>query len=164
MQFHRRLLNVLFKLEISLCILAYVMIAGLLLGDVIMREAGGGSIWGAQRVSVYLMIVVGFMGLGLAASTGRHLRPQVFDRMIVGQLSSIADRIGSVLMMIIFGYAALVSLDYLQDAIDYNETARVIQIPMWYIQVVIPYAFFSTATRYAIFAYDPTSRPEEALE
>jgi len=159
-----RVLRVLFRGEIVVAISAYVVIFGLLLTDVVMREFGLGSIFGAQRISVYLMIVCGFLGLGLAASQGRHLRPRFLDGVIPASLSAAADRVGSVIMMGVFAAFGVIAIQFLLDAIEYGELARTIRIPMWTIQIVVPYAFFSTALRYAIFALDPSLRPKEALE
>ncbi|MGB1215695.1 MAG: TRAP transporter small permease [Pikeienuella sp.] len=164
MSLSRRTLAILFAIEVTIAITAYVIIAGLLLADVIMRETGGGSIWGAQRISVYLMIVIGFLGLGLAAAKGRHLRPQFLDGVFPERLSDAADRVGAALMVLIFGGFGVVAIQFVAEAIEYSELARIIRIPMWYIQLVVPYAFFSTALRYLIFAIDPSSRPEEVLE
>lgn len=164
MPWSRRLLSAMFAVEVTVAITAYVIIAGLLLTDVVMRETGSGSLWGAQRISVYLMIVIGFLGLGLAAARGRHLRPRFLDAALPEKFNLAADRIGSVLMALIFGGFGIVAIQFVAEAIEYNEIARIIRIPMWYIQLVVPYAFFSTALRYVIFAVDPDARPEEALE
>lgn len=164
MGLNQRILAVLFAMETAIAISAYVVIAGLLLTDVAMREFGFGSIWGAQRISVYLMIVIGFLGLGLAAARGRHLRPRFMDWVVPDGLSTVADRIGSILMVVIFGGFGIIGIEFMREAIEYGDLARIIKIPLWYIQIVVPYAFFSTALRYAIFAISPDLRPEEALE
>lgn len=161
---NKRVLSILFAVEAAVSVSAYIVIAGLLLVDVAMREFGFGSIWGAQRISVYLMIVIGFLGLGLAASRGRHLRPHFMDWVIPEAKAKLAERIGSVLMALIFGSFAIIGAQFMLEAIEYGDLARVIKIPLWYIQIIVPYAFFSTALRYLIFALDPELRPEEALE
>ncbi|MBM1504233.1 hypothetical protein JQT83_17295, partial [Sulfitobacter mediterraneus] len=51
MTMNRRILTLLFVTEAAVAISAYVVIAGLLLADVLMRELAGSSIWGAQRIS-----------------------------------------------------------------------------------------------------------------
>jgi TRAP-type C4-dicarboxylate transport system permease small subunit len=163
-KFAQNLLQRLFAFEITVAILAFMTIFGLLLFDVLSRELGFGSIWGAQRISVYLMIVTGFLGLGLAAAQGRHLRPKFLDNIVPQRSWNLVDRIGSILMCLIFLGFALVAIQFLKEAIEYSDLARVIKIPIWYIQVIVPYAFFSTAVRYGIFALYPDLRPEEALE
>ncbi len=164
MSLNQRILKGLFGLEAAIAISAYVVIAGLLLADVAMRELGAGSIWGVQRISVYLMIVIGFLGLGLAASRGRHLRPRFLDGLFPEDKSEMANRIGSFIMMLVFVGFGVIGIQFLRDAIEYGDLARVVIIPIWYIQIVVPYAFFSTALRYAIFTISPELSPAEALE
>lgn len=164
MSLSKKILRTLFAVEASIAISAYLVISGLLLADVTMREFGAGSIWGAQRISVYLMIVIGFLGLGLAASRGKHLRPRFLDWIFPESKAQIADTIGAVLMMLVFGAFGVIAIQFLHESIEYGDLARIIKIPLWYIQTVVPYAFFSTALRYAIFAMNPDLRPQEALE
>ena len=158
-----RFLNALFRFEAFLAITCYLVIVCLLLSDVFMREIMGGSIWGAQRISVYLMIVTGFLGLGLAAAKGRHLRPRFADPLVPASLAPSADRSGSVIMALVFAGFAVVAVEFVQNAILYGDLARTIKIPLWIIELVVPYAFASTALRYAVFAFNPTLKPAEEI-
>jgi C4-dicarboxylate transporter, DctQ subunit len=164
MTFAKRLLSTLFGVEAAAAIIAYIIIAGLLLIDVILRETIGGSIYGSQRVAVYAMIVTGFLGLGLAAHRGQHLRPRFADGLIPSAFSDLADRAGSLIMACIFGTFGVVGIEYVLEAISYGDLARIINIPLWIIQLIIPYAFFSTALRYIIYALWPHLKPSEKLE
>jgi TRAP-type C4-dicarboxylate transport system permease small subunit len=145
MRFAQGLLRQLFAFEVTIAMIAFMSIFSLLLGDVLSRELGFGSIWGAQRISVYLMILTGFLGLGLAAAQGRHLRPRFMDNIIPKRFWDLVNRIGSILMGLIFFGFGLVALQFLSEAIEYGDLARVIKIPIWYIQVVVPYAFLLLA-------------------
>ena len=160
----RRFLAVLFLVESSVAIAAYVVIAGLLLGDVAMRELAGSSIWGAQRISVYLMILTGFLGLGLAADRGRHLRPGFADNLIPARLSAQADRAGSAIMAAIFLYFAWLGVEFVRTTYEYGDLARTIKVPLWMIELVVPYAFVSIALRYALYALWPALKPKQALD
>ena len=159
----RQVLTILFNFEALLAVTAYLMIAGLLLTDVVMREFFGNSIWGAQRISVYLMIITGFLGLGLATSKGRHLRPRFADALIPKEFVGPADRIGSIIMMIVFAGFVIISIQFTREAFIYGDLARTIKFPLWVIQLVVPYAFASTAVRYLIYAILPDLKPEETI-
>jgi len=108
----RSFLAALFKLEAAVAGLAFLAIALLLLADVALRELAGSSIWGAQRISVYLMILTGFLGLGLAADRGRHLRPRFVDWLVPAKWAKQADRIGSAIMFAVFLYFAWLGIDF----------------------------------------------------
>ena len=89
-----RVLAGVFRLESVVAVAGYATVAGLLVVDVGLRELAGTSIYGAQRVSVYIMIVTGFLGLGLAAAQGRHLRPRFADGLIPQRFTTAATRLG----------------------------------------------------------------------
>ena len=160
----RRFLAILFTIESGVAIVAYLLIAGLLLGDVALRELAGSSIRGAQRISVYLMIVTGFLGLGLAADRGRHLRPQFADGLIPKAFVATADRIGSLIMALVFGYFAFKGIAFVRAAFEYGDLARTIKTPLWMIEIVVPYALASLSLRYVLYTIWPELKPTEALE
>ena len=160
----RRILAVLFRIEAAVAICAFAGIAGLLIGDVLMRELAGSSIRGAQRIAVYLMIVAGFLGLGLAAARGRHLRPRFADGLIPRPLAPLAERTGAALMALIFAYFAWLGLRLVMEAREYGDMARSLRVPLWMIELIVPYAFASIALRYLIYAIWPDLRPDEANE
>ncbi len=160
----RRFLSLLFKVESTVAILAFLVIALLLIGDVASRELAGSSIWGAQRISVYLMIVTGFLGLGLAADRGRHLRPRFADGLVPAPLAPAAGRAGSAIMFAVFAWFAWLGVEFVMTAYEYGDLAQTIKTPLWMIELIVPYAFSSLALRYLLFAIWPDLRPAEADE
>ncbi|MCF3592486.1 TRAP transporter small permease [Rhodobacteraceae bacterium LMO-12] len=158
-----RFLRALFALEAAGAILAYVLIASMLLGDVIAREVLGTSLGGVQRISVYLMIITGFLGLGLASAKGRHLRPRFADGLIPETFTTVASRIGSGLMCIIFIGFFVIAVQYVHETYSYGDLARSTKFPLWVIQLIIPYAFASISLRYLIFFVYPALSPSEEL-
>lgn len=156
-----RVLAGLFSLESFFAVTGYAVVSGLLVLDVSMRELFGTSIYGAQRVSVYIMIITGFLGLGLAAARGRHLRPRFADRLIPIRFTDLAARTGDVIMMAVLLCFAWIGVRFVLEAREFEDMARIIDIPLWYLHLVVPYAFATTALRYALFAAYPSLRPEE---
>ena len=160
----RRFLAALFKLEAAVASMAFLAIALLLLADVALRELAGSSIWGAQRISVYLMILTGFLGLGLAAGRGRHLRPRFADRLVPIPWAKAADRFGSAIMFAVFLYFAWLGIEFVTAAYRYGDLAQTIKTPLWMIELVVPYAFLSISVRYLFFAIWPALKPSEVDE
>lgn len=156
-----RILAGFFALESTFAVFGYFVVAGLLIVDVGLRELFGTSIYGAQRVSVYVMIFTGFLGLGLAAARGRHLRPRFADGLIPDRYASLATRLGDLIMTgVLLGFA-WIGIRFVSEAREFGDMARIIDIPLWYLHLVVPYAFATTALRYALFALYPALRPEE---
>ena len=164
MQSARRFLEVLFKVESAVAMLAFLLISLLLISDVVSRGFFGASIWGAQRISVYLMIVTGFLGLGLAADRGRHLRPRFADKLVPAALTQAASRIGSAIMGAVFFWFAWLGVTFVMSAYQYGDLAQTIKTPLWMIELIVPYAFFSIALRYLLFTIWPTLKPSEVDE
>lgn len=159
----KRLLHSLFAIDATLAVIAYLAIAALLLTNVAMRELGFGSLWGAMRVAVYLMIVTGFLGLGLAAHLGRHLRPRVADGLVPRRAAGLADRLGHGIMALTFAVCAGIGAQLVWASYSFGDTARTIGIAIWPIQIVVPYAFASLALRHACYGIWPALVPSAEL-
>jgi len=156
-----RFLQALFRVEAALAMVGYTVIACLLIIDVSLREIFESSIYGAQRISVYVMIVTGFLGLGLAAAQGRHLRPRFADRLVPLGLTRQVTRLGDLVMMAVFFMFAWIGVRFVLEARSYEDMAMVIDIPLWILHLIVPWAFASAGLRYMMFALFPRLRPEE---
>jgi TRAP-type C4-dicarboxylate transport system permease small subunit len=156
-----RVLAYVFMLESVIAVAGYAIVAGLLVVDVALRELVGTSVYGAQRISVYVMIITGFLGLGLAAAQGRHLRPRFADGLIPVGLTRAAPRLGDLIMTAVLLGFAWIGVRLVLEAHEFEDMARIIDIPLWYLHLIVPYAFATTALRYALFALYPALRPEE---
>jgi TRAP-type C4-dicarboxylate transport system permease small subunit len=149
----------LLRLESLVASLAYVIVAGLLLGEVIAREIFATTIWGSQRMAIYAAIYAGFLGLCLATAANSHLRPQFADKWWPARWTNGLDRLGDVISAGLFAMLGIVGLEYVTASYEVNETAPVIRWKLWWIQSVIVYAFFSSAVRHAVFALRPDLKP-----
>jgi TRAP-type C4-dicarboxylate transport system permease small subunit len=156
-----RVLAYVCTLESVIAVAGYAIVAGLLVVDVALRELVGTSVYGAQWISVYVMIITGFLGLGLAAAQGRHLRPRFADGLIPTGLTRAATRLGDLIMTAVLLGFAWIGVRFVLEAHEFEDMARIIDIPLWYLHLIVPYAFATTALRYALFALYPALRPEE---
>jgi TRAP-type C4-dicarboxylate transport system permease small subunit len=164
MKLAKKVLKILFFAEAIIATLLYMMIAASLAGDVLMREVAGSSLSGVQRICVYAMIQTGFLGLGLAAARGMHLRPRFADGVAPERFRPVMQRIGAFLMAGIFGFFVIFGVQFVQESIQYADMARPFKFPIWILQIVVPYALASTALRYLIFGIFPDLNPEEKLQ
>jgi len=153
--------KILTKIEAVLAALAYVLVASLLLGEVVAREVFTTSIWGSQKIAVFAAIVAGFFGLALATASNSHLRPQFADGWWPSDLRPAISRIGDGLSALLFAALGVVAAFYLHDTIANGDRAAVLYWPLWPIQLVLPYAFFSCAFRHLGFAAWPALKPRD---
>ena len=139
--------------------LAYLVVAGLLIGDVLGRELLGAGIFGAQKMAVYAAVVAGFLGLALATSANTQLRPAFLDHLLRGP---VVDRVGDAFACLFYLFLAVVALQFIQQSMEFEDRAAVLYWLLWPIQIVIPYALASTALRHGIFAGWPMLKPAKA--
>ena len=156
MQAAGRLLRALNTVESAAAALAYVLVAALLIGDVIGREILGKGIFGASKMAVFAAIASGFIGLSLATAANAHIRPAFMDWVLPRAL---AERIGDTFGCVFFLAATVFAVMFVMQSYEYKEKAAVLYWQLWPIQLVIPYAFLSTAVKHGIFAGWPGLKP-----
>ena len=149
----------LLRIESTVAALAYIIVAGLLLGEIVAREVFATTIWGSQRMAIYAAIYAGFLGLCLATAANSHLRPQFADKWWPARWDKGLNRLGDVLSAGLFIWLFIVGLEYVTDSYEANEVAPVIRWELWWIQSVIIYAFLSSAVRHLVFAVRPDLKP-----
>lgn len=159
----RTILSALQRIEETLAVLAYVIVAALLIGDVLGREIFGASLLGAQKLAIYAAIVAGFIGLSLATSAGAHLRPEILDRVVPARYGQLVDRLGDGFAAAFFAGLGVVAVWFVIQSAEYGDRAAIFLFPLWPIQLVMPYAFFSCAYRHFAYALHPELKPHEAL-
>lgn len=155
----RALLALILRVEAVVAAVAYVVVAGLLLGEIIARDVFLSSIWGSQQVAVFAAIVAGFMGLSLATAANAHLRPQFADHWWPAVWQHRVAMIGDLLSALIFAGLGVVAVLYIHDTFVNDDRAAVLYWPLWPLQLVLPYAFFASALRHFAFAFWPDLKP-----
>jgi TRAP-type C4-dicarboxylate transport system permease small subunit len=157
-------LTALYWAEASLATAAYVGVAGLLLVDVLSRELLGEAVWGAQKFAVFGAVVAGFLGMVLATASNTHLRTQFADSWLPNIWAPAVGRVGDIISMLLYIGFGFVAIDYVSTTIANDERAAVISVALWPFQMVLPYAFFSSALRHFSFAAFPNLKPVSNLD
>lgn len=145
-------------------VIAYLVVAALLLGEIAARELFSTSIWGSQKMAVFAAIVAAFVGLSLATAANSHLRPQFADAWWPKDWYAAMGRLGDTLSCLIYIGLGVIALLYVSDTIEYGDRAAVLYWPLWPFQLIIPYAFFSSALRHLAFAIWPEMKPQAQIE
>ncbi len=154
-----RFLKGLARVESAAAAIAYVIVAGLLLGEIVARELFSTTIWGSQKIAVFAAIYAGFLGLCLATAANAHLRPQFADNWPPASIRPLFPRIGDALSAVLFLALGVTATFYLIDTYTNQDRAAVLYWPLWPFQSVIAYAFYSSALRHLIFLLRPDLKP-----
>ncbi len=156
----RRALGLGFRVEMAVAITCLAIMAIVVFADVAGREIAGRGIEGAQKLAVYAFVLAGFLGLPLTTARGRHLRPRLFDG-VTGRIlpEAVVARLQHLpAAAISFGMAAA-GVSFVIEAIGFDERSPSLDIPVWWVQMVVPWAFASSGLRHLVFALAPGLAP-----
>jgi TRAP-type C4-dicarboxylate transport system permease small subunit len=149
---------------------AFGLIAALLVLDVAGRELLGAvykafdikgktGIYGAQKLSVYALVLASFCGIGIATATGSHLLPRIGFGWIPESwghsMNRSADALTGLFMLIVAYYG----FQFASSTMAVGLRAQAFDMPVWPFQLAIPIGFLSAAVRYFVYAGWPDARP-----
>lgn len=157
----QQILAALQLVETSVAVVCFVIATAAIVLDVILREVFALVTGDAIKLALYLLIVAGLLGLGLATSAGTHIRPRFADTWLAKGLILPAQRLGDFIAAAAFLIAGYYSAVLVGIALDFDFRIDGIDVPLWLPQSIMVYAFASNASRHLIFAVDPSLRPAE---
>ncbi|MCB2106136.1 MAG: TRAP transporter small permease [Rhodobacteraceae bacterium] len=146
-------------LEQSLCFCAFMVMAGALIYDVLKREITGSGAFGAPQVGVIGMIVVSYIGIGLASAAGSHYRPRFADRLLPPRFDQALSRIGDLGFAIFCAFMSYIAIEVTIESYDLNDVSPVLRNPIWPVQATIAAGFGLVAFRHLLFFAFPAVRP-----
>lgn len=152
----QQLMKRLSQFEGFIAVLAYSVICMLLLGEIVGREVFGAGIPGSTRIATLASVVAALLGYTLAVADNSHLRTSFSDSMLPFSWMGRASDIVAIAIYLTLGYYAVV---FVKASIDFNDQVPVLYIPAWWIQICLPYVFFSSALRHAWFFFNPAGKP-----
>jgi TRAP-type C4-dicarboxylate transport system permease small subunit len=158
------------RAECIIAVAAFSLIAGLLILDVAGREVlgpiykwfnikGTTGIYGAQKLSVYALVLASFCGIGIATATASHLQPRVGYGWIPQAWAPGMDRLADLLTGIFMLIVAYYGFVFVHSTMTTGLRAQAFNIPAWPFQLAIPLGFLSAGVRYFCFAVWPGLRP-----
>ncbi|NQU65080.1 MAG: TRAP transporter small permease [SAR324 cluster bacterium] len=154
----------LYQIEAFVAAFAYGLLAIAVFSDVVLREILSTAVLGTQRFAVYTSIIAGFLGVCLAAAGGMHMRPRVADNWLPAAWNPGINRASNLVTSFIFAVAGYFAVLFWHTGFEMGDTAPVLDWPLWPIQIIVPYALFSTALRYLLFVIFPALNPESKEE
>lgn len=158
-----RNLYLLNRIEKRVCSAGFAAMTFLVLFDVFGREVLSKSFPWAQKSAVYLMIWLGFLGASLTSATGGHLRPEIADRLWKGALKTWIGALSQLMTAVFCAGLAAYAWGYVQESKALGDVSVVVGLPMWIVQLAIPYTFASMAVRHFCYAVFPAIRPQPSI-
>lgn len=141
--------------------LAFVLMTAVVFADVVSRELTGSGLPWARQVGVWANIVVTMIGLGIASSTGAHLRPRFADRWLPSSWEPALVRVQeSIMAAFSLAFAVLIAVVVFESFV-LQERSAILRVVVWPMQLVLVVAFVIAGLRHLGFAVYPELRPEE---
>jgi C4-dicarboxylate transporter, DctQ subunit len=145
---------------------AFILTAGVLLmaansvSNVIGRFVFGRSLYFAEEVNQYLIILITFAGIGFAARNGRHIRMSAFYDMLSLRfrrlLMIVICLMTAAIMFLLAWYAWL----YLLSVYNTGRIGPATRIPVYLTLVWLPIGFVVTGVQYLLTALANATREE----
>lgn len=132
--------------------------------DVGMRETMKEGIVWAQKFSLHLMFWAGMLGAALVSSKGSHLRPEIADKLWPKKLHPVLKFIEHLLIAAFCFYLGYIAVGFIAQSLESGQRNQVTEIPLWILQIVMPYTFFSMGIRHFIYSLAPSIRPVDQNE
>ena len=150
-----RLLRALTRLEAGLAALALTVLVCILAADVVAVDVFSTGVRAAPQIAVLSNILACMLGLTLATSAGAHFRPTFADWCAP---FTWADRLGDAISAVLFAAFSVVSVDFVLQSRSYADRVPVLGLPLWPLQVIVPYVLASCAIKHAVFALSPKTK------
>lgn len=158
-----RILDYLTKVERLFASLLIMTLTVFVVLDVGAREIFKTGIPWAQKGAVYMMIWAGFLGAILITHKVEHLRPEVADKLWKGKLRGFYLRFHNLLVFMFTLAMAYYSYGYVLESKEFGDRNVIIDMPMWVLQMIIPYTFCSMSLRYLYFIFSPREKDPQAV-
>jgi len=154
---------ILTKVERFFASLLILVLTILVIVDVGARELAQTGIPWAQKSAVYMMIWAGFIGAILVTQKVEHLRPEIADKLWKDSYKKIYLRIHNALVFIFCAVMTWYSFQYVLESKEFGDENIILNMPMWILQMVIPYSFLSMSLRYLYFIFIPHEKNPKAI-
>jgi len=141
---------------------AFMVLIAVVFLDVASRELTGSGLHWASQAGVYANVVVVMLGLGLASSSGAHLRPRFADGWLPASWQPWLIRIQELLMASFCAGFAVLALIIVSETRALGEVSPVLGNPVWIIQACVPLAFGLATLRHGLYGLWPELRPAES--
>jgi TRAP-type C4-dicarboxylate transport system permease small subunit len=114
-------------------ILALALLAAIALNfaNVIGRYVFGRTLTGADEMQTYAMVWIAFLGAGVVAWRGEHLRMDILARRLPSGIQIGLRWLEGALVVLLGGFALWQSVRYVESMLRLGANSPMAQIPMW---------------------------------
>jgi len=134
-------------LEVSILIFCVAALAVLLIANVFARTFFQ-SIYFAEEISRFLVMLTTFTGVSYGVRKARHIRMGAFLDAMPGKMEKVFIIIICVISAVVMGIMAYFSYEYLVNAMSRSHVTSALRMPKWTFYVIIPIGFGLACIQY----------------
>jgi C4-dicarboxylate transporter DctQ subunit len=146
-QLNRYLGSVVNAVEVSILVFCVASLGILLITNVFARTFFQ-SIYFAEEVSKFLVMLTTFTGVSYAVRKARHIRMGAFLDSMPEKMEKVFIMIISLVSAVVMGIMTWFSYKYLINAMDMGHMTPALRVPKWTFYVIIPIGFGLACIQY----------------
>jgi len=133
--------------EVSILVFCVASLAILLITNVFARTFFQ-SIYFAEEVSKFLVMLTTFTGVSYGVRKARHIRMGAFLDAMPEKMEKVFIIIISIVSAVVMGIMTWFSYKYLMNAMDMGHMTPALRVPKWTFYVIIPIGFGLACIQY----------------
>ncbi len=135
------------RFEVSIITISTMALAVLLIANVAARNIYR-SIYFAEELAQFFVMIITFIGTSYAARKARHIRMGALLEAFPPKLEKAMMFVISAVSAIVMFYLAYISLQYLMNIRVRGTTTASLRMPYWYFIIAAPIGFFMAGFQY----------------
>jgi len=134
-------------IEVSIMVFCVAALAVLLIVNVIARTFFQ-SLYFADEISVFLVLIITFVGVSYGVRKARHIRMGAFLDAMPPKMEKVFIICISLISAVVLGIMTWASWKYLLNALDRSHMSQALRIPKWTFYAIIPVGFGLATIQY----------------
>ncbi|MGD8252726.1 MAG: TRAP transporter small permease [Desulfobacterales bacterium] len=168
-RFNRTVGKVVNAMEVSILVFCVAALGILLMTNVVARTFFQ-SIYFAEEVSMFLVMLTTFAGVSYGVRKARHIRMGAFLDLMPPKMEKTFIIIISLISAFVMAIMAWFSFEYLMNAMSRGHMTPALRVPKWTFYIIIPVGFGLACIQYIrtilknIIEKDPWQSPDQQSE
>jgi TRAP-type C4-dicarboxylate transport system permease small subunit len=156
-------------MEVSILVFCVAALGILLITNVVARTFFQ-SIYFAEEVSTFLVLLTTFAGVSYGVRKARHIRMGAFLDAMPPKMEKTFIIIISLISAVVMGIMTYFSFEYLMNAVSRSHMTPALRVPKWTFYVVIPIGFGLACIQYIrtiiknLIEKEPWQSPDQQSE
>jgi TRAP-type C4-dicarboxylate transport system permease small subunit len=134
-------------LEVSILVICVAALAVLLIANVFARTFFS-SIYFAEEISRFLVMLITFTGVSYGVRKARHIRMGAFLDAMPPKMEKTFIMIICLISAVVMGIMCIASWEYLTNAMAKGHMTPALRVPKWIFYVIMPIGFGLAAIQY----------------